>query len=191
MRLFTAIDLPEDILRRMDRLLNSLRSEAFVKWSPLDNLHITVKFIGEWPAERLSEIEKALSEIPSREPFPLEVRNLGWFPNQRFPKVLWSGIQAGPQLAQLAHDTERCLAPIGIPVEDRAYTPHLTLARLKTPVPLQALRKRVDELQPASMGSFEVNRFCLYRSDPGSHCSVYGKLGDFRFENASSAPLVR
>jgi 2'-5' RNA ligase len=190
MRLFTAIDLPEDVLRRMGRLLNSLRSEALVKWSPLDNLHITVKFIGEWPAGRLSEIEEALSAMPARGPFTLEVRDLGWFPNQRFPKVLWSGIRAGPQLAQLARDTEQCLAPIGVPVEGRAYTPHLTLARVKTPVPLQSLRTRVDELQPACMGSFEVTQFCLYRSDPGSHSSIYGKLGDFRFQSASPASLA-
>lgn len=187
MRLFTAIDLPEEILRRMDRLLNSLRPEALVKWSPLDNLHITIKFIGEWPPGRLGELEKTLSAIPPRAPFALEVRDLGWFPNKHLPKVLWSGVHAGSELAQLARDTEQCLAAIGIPIDDRPYAPHLTLARLKTPVPLDALRRRVDELQPAIMGSFRTSQFHLYRSDPGPHASVYRKLKTFTFEHALAA----
>jgi 2'-5' RNA ligase len=184
MRLFTAIDLPEGMLRRMDRLLNSLRPEALLKWSPLDNLHITTKFIGEWRQERLPELESALSELHPRVPFAVEVRDLGWFPNERSPKVLWCGVHGGSALAQLASDTEQGLARLGVPIEDRPYSPHLTLARLKTPVPLELLRKRVAELQPAAMGSFEVSHFCLYRSDPGSHSSVYRKLKTFSFQNA-------
>ena len=187
MRLFTAIDLPEDILRRMDRLLSSLRPEALIKWSPLDNLHITTKFIGEWPPDRLPALESALAEISPREPFTLEIRGLGWFPHEHSPKVLWCGVHAGPELAQLAHDTEQRLARLDIPAEDRPYAPHLTLARLKMPVPLQPLRARVAELQPTVVGSFEVNEFCLYRSDPGSHSSVYRKLRTFRLQNALAA----
>lgn len=187
MRLFTAIDLPDDVLRRLDRLLSMLRPEALIKWSPLDNLHVTLKFIGEWPSVRLPEIEEALSQLVPRDPFEVEVRELGWFPNEHSPRVLWAGVHAGSRLEELARETEELLAPIGVPREDREFAPHLTLARIKNAVPLNRLRAKVDDLQPAAIGSFSVSKFCLYRSDPGSQASVYRKIRVFNFENARAA----
>ena len=98
MRLFTAIDLPAEMLLRLERLLSALRPEALIKWSPLDNLHITTKFIGEWPERRLEELDKALAGLIPREQFDIELRDLGWFPNERSPRVLWAGVHAGPAL---------------------------------------------------------------------------------------------
>lgn len=187
MRLFTAIDLSDDVLLRLDRLLAMLRPEALIKWSPLDNLHITMKFIGEWPTDRLRELETALAELLPREPFAVELRDLGWFPNERSPRVLWAGVHAGPALEQLARNIEDRLAQLGIAREDRPFSPHLTLARIKSPVPLNRLRQKVEEIQPAAIGSFEVSQFCLFRSDPGSHSSIYRKLQVFRFQNALAA----
>lgn len=187
MRLFTAISLPDEMIWKLERLLNVLRPEALIKWSPLDNLHITTKFIGEWPPERLPEMESALQELQPRQPFSIELRDLGWFPNERSPRVLWAGIHAPPDLTELAHATEQCLARIGVPVEDRPFTPHLTLARVKNPVPLNQLRAKVHELQPAAMGSFDVKEFCLFRSDPGSQSSIYRKLCGFQFQQAMVA----
>ena len=171
MRLFTAIDLPDDVLLRLDRLLAALRPEAIIKWSPLDNLHITTKFIGEWPPERFPELEAALIELPPREPIEIELRNLGWFPNERSPRVLWAGVHAGPALEQLAREIDDRLAPLGVAKERRPFSPHMTLARIKSPVPLNRLRQKVEEMQPAAIGSFTASQFCLFRSDPGSHSS--------------------
>jgi 2'-5' RNA ligase len=187
MRLFTAISLPDEMIWKLERLLSVLRPEALIKWSPIDNLHITTKFIGEWPAERSSEIESALQEVLPRQPFSVELRDLGWFPNERSPRVLWAGVHAPPDLVELTQATEQCLAKIGVPVEDRPFAPHLTLARIKNPVPLNQLRTKVRELQPASMGSFEVREFDLFRSDPGSHASIYRKLRSFQFQQAMVA----
>lgn len=187
MRLFTAIDLPDETIWKLDRLISVLRPEALIKWSPIDNLHITTKFIGEWPPERLEELETALSGILPREPFKIELRNLGWFPNERSPRVLWVGVHAEPGLYTLAKDTEARLVSLGVPPDERAFTAHLTLARIKSPVPLAQLRKKVEELQPAEIGSFEVNQFFLFRSDPGSHASIYRKLHGFQFQKAMVA----
>ena len=82
MRLFTAIDLPSDVVLRLDRLLSALRPEALINWSPLDNIHITTKFIGQWAESRFEEIHEALSGIGPRVPIPLELKDLGWFPNE-------------------------------------------------------------------------------------------------------------
>jgi 2'-5' RNA ligase len=187
MRLFTAIDLPSEMLLRLERLLSSLRPEALIKWTPLDNLHVTAKFIGEWPLNRLDELAEALAELTPREPFDMEVRDLGWFPNERSPRVLWAGIHAGAALLKLVKETEERLLSLGILKEERPFNPHLTLARIKNPVPLRALRQKVDELQPADLGKFPVKHFCLFRSDPGSNASIYRRLRDYRFEAALAA----
>ncbi len=187
MRLFTAIDLPPDILTRLDRLINALRPEAFINWSPLDNLHITTKFIGEWPEARLQELHDALAGLPNRQPFEIDVKELGWFPHERSPRVLWVGVQAGEELAELAGQTEEQLLTLGIKKEDRKFSPHLTLARIKNPVPLARLRARVDELQPAALGKFPVSHFSLFRSDAGSNASIYRKLREYKFESTTGA----
>ncbi len=187
MRLFTAIDLPQGILLRLERLVAALRPEALVNWSPLDNLHITTKFIGAWPEARIDELHQALAEVAPRPPFEVEVRNLGWFPNERSPRVLWAGVHGGTALGSLASETEERLAPLGIPAEDREFSPHLTLARIKSPVPLRGLRAKVEELQPAPVGKFLVSQFTLFRSDPGSNASIYRKLREYKFETALAA----
>ena len=140
MRLFTAIDLPQEIVYRLERLLMVLRPEALIKWSPLDNLHITTKFIGEWPESRLNELHEALAALGPRKPFDITVRDLGWFPNERSPRVLWAGVHAEEDLRELAHQTQEAVAKLGVQRDSREYSPHLTLARIKSPVPLQGLR---------------------------------------------------
>lgn len=187
MRLFTAIDLPDPVLRRLERLINALRSEAHLKWSPPDNLHITLKFIGEWPENRLDELKSVLQQIPSFEPFDIEIRDLGWFPDERSPKVLWAGVHNETGLRELAASLDEQLATLGIAKEEREYSPHLTLARMKNPVPLAPLKKRIAELQPARLGSFPVTNYHLYRSDPGSTCSLYRKLATFPLQSAFAA----
>ncbi len=187
MRLFTAIDLPQDILLRLERLVAALRPEALIKWSPLDNLHITTKFIGEVPEARVNELSEALAEVAPRQPFEVEIRELGWFPNERSPRVLWAGVHGGVPLRTLARETEEHLIPLGIASEDREFSPHLTLARIKSPVPLRGLRQKVDELQPAAIGKFLVSHFALFRSDPGSNASIYRRLREYKFEAALAA----
>jgi RNA 2',3'-cyclic 3'-phosphodiesterase len=188
MRLFTAIDLPSDVLIRLERLTAALRPEAFINWSPLDNLHLTIKFIGQWPESRVEELDRALTSLVPRKPFQAEVKDLGWFPDGRSPRILWAGVQGGDQLLNLARETEERLAALGIPKEERIFSPHLTLARITHAVPLGPLRRKVRELESASFGSFPVAQFALFRSDPGSNSSIYRKLRDYRFESALAAP---
>lgn len=187
MRLFTAIDLPSEILLRLERLLSALRPEAFIKWSPLDNLHITTKFIGEWPEARVPEIHQALRRARRRQPFEVELKGLGWFPNERSPRVLWLGVEGATELAALAAETENALVPLGIAKEAREFSPHLTLARIKNPVPLSNLRRKVQQMQPAEMGRISVAKFSLFRSRPGTNASIYEKLMDYEFESVMAA----
>lgn len=186
MRLFTAIDLPSEILLRLERLLSALRPEAPMNWSPLDNLHVTTKFIGQWPDARLDELNAALSSLAPRDAFEVELKGLGWFPSARSPHTFWIGVH-GEALHRLARETEEKLEALGVARETREFSPHLTLARIKTPVPLRRFRERVEEMQPAALGHFSVSQFALYRSDPGSNASIYRKLREYRFESALAA----
>lgn len=182
MRLFTGIDLPDDVREKLERLLMHLRPCAHLKWSPVYNLHVTLKFIGEWPEEKLPELEAALRKVATRQRIPAEVKGLGWFPNPHHPRVFWVGVHGGDLLSGLVKDIETSLAPLGIAVEDRPFNAHLTLARIKEPAPLQGLRSAIAALESVEFGAFEVNRFYLYRSQPGSAGSIYTKLSEYAFQ---------
>ena len=98
-----------------------LRPAAHLKWSPVYNLHITLKFIGEWPEEKLPQLEAALRSMPRRDPIPLEVRGLGWYPNPKNPRVFWAGVHDTDGLTSLARDIETALEPLGIAKETRPF----------------------------------------------------------------------
>ncbi len=179
MRLFTGIALPADITARLEQLVRDLRPTARIKWSQVANLHITTKFIGEWPEERLDEMKEALLAVPSPGPVEIAVRGVGWFPNPRSPRVLYAGIEAPDALHELARDTGRAVAELGVPEEKRSYSPHLTLARIKTPSGLGALKEVVENLPSTDFGTFTADRFHLYLSELRPRGSVYTSLAEF------------
>jgi 2'-5' RNA ligase len=179
MRLFTGFDLPEEIVRGLERLVEQLRPRARINWSPPRNLHITTKFIGEWPEERLPELKQALAALPERPAAEFRVRGLGFFPNRHHPRVFWAGVEAPPQVAALAAETDAGLAALGVSREQRPFSPHLTLARIKDPVPMQPLREAIAALPSVEFGSFSADRFWLYHSRLTPAGSVYTKLSDF------------
>ena len=87
MRLFTAIDIPGEIRARLQAFVNRLRPTAKLAWSPVENLHVTTKFIGEWPEPRLDEMKRTLASVPVNGAIEVTVKGLGWFPNPRRPRV--------------------------------------------------------------------------------------------------------
>ncbi len=177
--MFTGLDLSSEVVRALDALLDRLRPAARLKWSPPANLHITTRFIGEWPAERLPDLRAALGGIPRHPPIPIRIRNLGFFPNPHSPRVFWAGVEAAPDLVTLASETDRALEPLGLVPEGRPFSPHLTLARIKQPVPLQELREAIAALPSLDFGGFNADRFFLYESRLGPAGSVYTKLAEF------------
>ncbi len=181
MRLFTGIDLPVPVRDRLAALIGQLRPAARLKWSAADNFHVTTKFIGEWPSQRLEELSAALRGVPPPPPIRIAIRELGWFPNPRAPRVFWAGIQADPALADLVRDTDRALARLGVAPETRPFSPHLTLARVKEQVRLDRLREAVASVPSEDFGEFVADRFHLYLSELGPSGSVYTKLEEFVF----------
>jgi 2'-5' RNA ligase len=177
-RLFTGLDLPPEAVQSLDQLLARLRPKAHIAWSPVANLHITTKFIGEWPEEKLGALTTALAGLEPRPVIPVQIRKLGFFPNPHSPRNFWCGIEA-PGLAELAADTDRATAALGIPAEKRAYSPHLTLARIKDRLDLQPLREAIAALPSLDFAAFQAGSFFLYRSQLRPTGSVYTKLAEF------------
>ena len=178
MRLFTGLDLPAETVRNLEALLEKLRPTARLNWSPPKNLHITTKFIGEWPDARLGELKAALSALGPRPPLAVRVRRLGFYPGANAPRVFWCGVEA-PGLEALAAETDGATGALGVPAESRVYLPHLTLARIKERLDLRALHDAIARLDSIEFGRFEARSFFLYHSrlQPGG--SVYTKLAEF------------
>jgi 2'-5' RNA ligase len=184
MRLFTGIALPESVIEKLSHLLDSLRPTAHLNWSPISNLHITAKFIGQWPEDRLDELMVALRPISNRMPVPISIKGMGWLPNAKSARVLYAGIEAGENLYALAAETDEVLGTLGVEREKRKYAPHLTLARIKDPsAPLADLRRKVEKFDSTAFGHFTAGRFHLYLSKPGPAGSIYTQLAEFPFTN--------
>lgn len=183
MRVFTGVDLPGDLVANLEELCRRLKPAARIQWSPPANLHVTTKFIGEWPAARLGELKAALAGLPGRAAIPVRLRRVGFFPNPRAPRIFWCGIEA-PGLAELAADTDWAAAELGIARDKRTFSPHLTLARItlaqiRQRVELQPLREAIAALDTLEFGSFSAGSFFLYQSTLRPAGSVYTKLAEF------------
>lgn len=177
MRLFTAIDIPPDLTEALRSFVSRLRPTAKIGWSPLETLHVTTKFIGEWPEQRLDEMKHTLASVPASGAIDITVKGLGWFPNQHRPRVFWAGVEGGEPLRNLARATEQALAQLGVPVEERDFSPHITLARIREVVVLDRLHKTLQSF-PAGcgfdFGSFGATQFFLYLSAGGKYTQLAG-----------------
>ncbi len=179
-RLFTGLDLPSPILANLRELLERLQPAALLRWSPVENLHITTKFIGNWPVARLDGLKLSLESLPGSGAFDVDIKGLGWFPNPHQPHTFWTGVHAGNALAGLHTKIDDACAALGIAKEIKPYSPHLTLARVPREKPdLGPLRRAVASLESVDFGGFRADRFFLYQSKPGPSASVYQKLAEF------------
>ncbi|MEW6680866.1 MAG: RNA 2',3'-cyclic phosphodiesterase [bacterium] len=135
MRLFIAICLDEKIKRGIFEIQKSLRIDSLKpKWVDPEKAHITLKFLGEIEKEKIKQIIDALKEIPKPKPFIVSLGNIGAFPKKDYPRVIWIGIEKGcDSLSLIANSVETSLEKIGFPKEERPFSAHLTLARIKNP----------------------------------------------------------
>jgi 2'-5' RNA ligase len=179
MRLFCGFSLAYEVRRNLELLLEYLRPQADIQWSPPDNLHITTKFIGDWADDRVDEVREALAGIPAPGPMRIAIRGLGWFPNPHAPRVLFAGVEAPPELLGLHAAADVRLAAIGVKAESKPYHPHLTLARVKSPGGLAPLRQAIAGLPAADFGGFTAEKHLLYRSRLTPAGSKYSVIAEF------------
>jgi 2'-5' RNA ligase len=173
-RLFVAIELPEALRRRMAMLCRGVKG---ARWLDVDNLHLTLRFIGEVGEDRVEDIVQALAGVRAP-PFPLGIAGVGHFETRRRVRALWLGIDPSPALMQLQERIELALQRAGCAAERRRFAPHLTLARLDRAAP-DTVR---DWLHGTSLFRAEpvmVETFVLFHSLLGSGGAVYRPLAEF------------
>lgn len=165
MRLFVAMDIPEAVRDSLTRLRLQLEKACRgARWVRLEGVHVTLKFLGEVSDGRMEEVGAALRQVAAPGPIEMRFLGLGFFPNDRRPRVFWAGIEAGEALARLAAAVEAQLAPLGFPPETREFHPHLTLARFDSLEGVDRLRAAVAEFSATEFGRTTVEEFYLYRS---------------------------
>ena len=182
MRLFVAVEIEPAIRERINEFVNGLRAKiSEARWVRPEGMHVTLKFLGNVADERRITIEQALRPVHGKAVI-LSLRRLGLFPNPMSPRVLWVGIEAGPELEQLATAVDQQMGSIGFESEKRAFSPHVTLARFNQR-PRGNLGSLLSEAQP-SFGTMTANEFHLYESKLSPQGSRYTKLASFKLEQA-------
>jgi len=181
-RLFVALEIPSAVRQNLATLLNSFRSVTREpRWVRAENLHVTLKFLGEVADGKVDAVRSALGVIRSDKAVALEFRGLGFFPNEKHPRVFWAGMEATPNLKTLAGDIEGTMEMLGIPREKREFSPHLTLARFERPRLPEALRKLIADHQQREFGSLRKNEFHLIQSKLKPGGAEYTTIATFPF----------
>ena len=187
MRLFVALEIPTAGRKTLAALLNSLRAfSAQPRWVRPENLHVTLKFIGEWPHEKLDFLRGALAAVHLNEPVKLDFRGLGFFPNEIRPRVFWAGIEASSNLITLASEIDHATEKLGVPREQRPFSPHLTLARFEPPGLPEKLRSAIQENAAREFGALHTNEFQLIESKLKPSGAEYTTLQTFPFAAAEA-----
>ena len=182
MRLFVALDLSDAVRTEIAKFCETLRAEfPSARWVRSEGIHVTLKFIGELEDDRVEKIENALSIVASNAPVEMSFRGTGFFPNERRARVFWIGIEATPNLAEIAAQVETQLEPLGIARESREFKPHLTLARIEELRGIEKLHEALRRHAPADFGTFRTNEMYLYRSELGRGGAKYTRLKTFAF----------
>lgn len=185
-RLFVAIELPDDTLRAIERVQTTLQRRAperALRWVRPEGIHLTLKFLGDVPRSQIPAMEAALAEAAAgHDPLSLSIEELGGFPNPQRPRVLWLGVTGDTApLARLQADVEKHLAPLGYPRENRPFSPHLTLARVRR----EASREDVDAVGALTragwegvVSQWEAGAVSLMRSQLKPSGAVYTRVAD-------------
>ena len=191
MRIFIALDIDEAIRDRLRLFMDGVGGFApDARWVRAESLHVTLKFIGNKSAEEAEDIKRALARVTA-DRFDVSFRGYGFFPTAKSPRVFWVGVESGPQLGTLAKSVDDATAALGVPKEEHAFSPHLTLARRggsgaprrrKGDAPnqsFQRLQQKLAAISTPEFGTMTAREFFLYESKLGQGGSRYTKIARF------------
>lgn len=171
MRTFIAIELPKEIKQSLANLQSDLKTtNADVKWVNPDNIHLTLKFLGEISDDKIDKITKIMQDISLSKPsFSIHLSNLGAFPSIRSPRVIWIGIEKGiSETKELAKELEKKIEKIGIHRDNKGFSCHITLARVRSNLNRGLLAKKLEDLigRPLNIPHPEipVTKITLFKS---------------------------
>ncbi|MGA3293704.1 MAG: RNA 2',3'-cyclic phosphodiesterase [Candidatus Acidiferrales bacterium] len=182
MRLFVALDFPDGVRDAVRELIAALKPLCKgARWMRPEAMHITLKFIGYTKEENLGPIYEALGQVHSDAAVEMRFRGVGFFPNERHPRVAWCGIESSKNLGELAADIESALELLGIERERREFAAHLTLARFESPSSTRELVDKAEEMKTLDFGATRETEFHLYESTLKPSGSEYRKVASFPF----------
>ena len=189
LRAFLASELPsalQDAIQKTTANLHKTLGDDLVRWVPAHNIHLTLKFLGDVSQTNLDLIKQMLAtEAAQYQSFDVQVEGIGSFPNARRPRVIWVGLNAPAALASLQHSIETAAARLGYESEERGFSPHLTIGRVRQNVSssdVQKIRVALEAAKVGNLGTAHINAVHLFKSDLQPTGSVYTKL--------FSAPLI-
>jgi RNA 2',3'-cyclic 3'-phosphodiesterase len=181
-RLFIAIQLTDEVREALREFLTELRELApKAKWVRAENLHVTLKFLGETDATKLPAVKTGLASVHCREPETLSFGGLGFFPNERWPRVFWVGMETSVKMSLLAEAIDQEMHKLGFPLEKRSFTPHLTLARFEPPGMPPQLAAAAKQSETRRFGSLTTGEFHLIESKLKRGGAEYTALQSFPF----------
>ncbi|MBI5965591.1 MAG: RNA 2',3'-cyclic phosphodiesterase [Chloroflexi bacterium] len=190
LRAFIAIEFPQPIKDAIERQTARLRQTLgndLIRWVPAQNMHLTLKFLGDIAASHVDFLKQMLAREADTHPqFDLQIGGLGSYPTSKRPRVLWVGLHAPADLASLQKSIEAGACRLGYEQEERPFSPHLTLGRVRqnlSPADLPKIRAALDNIQLGNIGTARVDSVHLIRSDLQPSGSIY--------TNLFSAPLSK
>jgi len=178
-RAFLAIEIPDGLRPGLVQVMGELkRSNADVRWAPVGNIHLTLKFFGNVPDNDIGALALAARQVAAEEePFQLKATMAGAFPSPKSPRVVWLGLGGDVlPLTRLYHKLEKVFAALGYLPEGRAFNPHLTLGRVKSPANREKLAGMLEKLPPLDWPPFTVKELILFQSVLSPQGSKYTPL---------------
>lgn len=182
-RAFIAIDLTPEIRQRIDQIAGEFQKRLAgvpVRWVPADNIHLTLKFLGDVSLTNLEMLQKILqTEAANHHPFEFSAGGVGAFPGVKHPRVIWIGVEAPGDLGNLQHGIETAMARLGYAREERPFSAHLTLGRVSRNInsrDLQAIGNVIETSKVGFLGVAHTDLVHLFRSDLKPGGAVYTRI---------------
>ena len=187
-RLFIAIQIPEEIKTAIGGIIDVLKkSGTDVRWVKQENIHVTLQFLGETDEALIPEISEALKKrLSSYPPFYITIAHVGCFPDKRRPRVIWVGIEESASLINLYKDITDEMSRFGYQKEERNFTAHLTIGRIKSNKNIHALFERFDEISTTNFSDFSVQHVTLMKSELNSSGAKYCSLAEIPLSGRSN-----
>jgi len=183
LRVFIAVEIPLSIRQAIYDQTVSLRltlGQELVRWVPIENVHLTLKFIGEISSSNVALLCDMLStEAQAHPPFSIEIGGLGAFPNARQARVIWIGIHPSPALTSLQRGIEAAAVRLGYEADARPFSPHLTIGRIRQPISIadqQKIRTALEKTTIGRLGTTNVTAIHLFKSDLKPSGAEYTRL---------------
>lgn len=183
LRAFIAVEIPSSLQHAIQESISGLRKTLgndLIRWVPPQNVHLTLKFLGDVAPSNLDLIKQMLIAEAAQHPcFEMRMEGIGSFPNSRRPRVIWIGLHAPAVLESLQRGIEAAAARLGYASDEKSFSPHLTIGRVKQNLSgseIQRIRSALEATRIGLLGIVQVNAAHLFKSDLQPGGSVYTRL---------------